>query len=81
MKLMNDRKRKSSISAETCLEKFVKTHQVELNFWRFSIICNHCVPGGGGGSAAPPPVAAAGSLAVVTSSSAKLSSVNCKPKA
>ena len=52
MKLMNDRKRKSSISAETCLEKFVKTHQVELNFWRFSIICNHCVPGGGGGSAA-----------------------------
>ena len=52
MKLMNDRKRKLSISAETCLEKFVKTHQVELNFWRFSIICNHCVPGGGGGSAA-----------------------------
>ena len=28
MKLMNDRKRKSSISAETCLKKFLKTHQI-----------------------------------------------------
>ena len=35
MKLMNDRKRKSSKSAETCLEKFVKSHQVNLIFGGF----------------------------------------------
>ena len=73
MKLMNDRKRKSSKSAEIYLEKFVKSRQVNLILGQFSTVWNHCVPGGGGGSAAAPPVAAAGSLAVVTSSSAKLS--------
>ena len=43
MKLMNDRKRKSSKSAETRLEKFVKSHQVNLisaDYSQFEPLCN-----------------------------------------
>ena len=42
----NDRKRKSSEFSETCLEKFVKSHQVNLFLAGF--IWNHCVLQEGG---------------------------------